>query len=158
MKQVTDTKKKEHMQGSKSGMRKTIALYAKLGLLAVLGACLLAGCEIEEGNRKKLSEPDYTLVAQEDIPQELMEQIEEAKTEEMKLTFADDGALYIVRGYGEQPAGSSIQILELYTTKDGIVCDTQLVGGGKTAENDTTSAFPYIVVKLLCDEQNVVFE
>lgn len=158
MKQVKYEEKKEAVQNHKIRTCKKILRYAKLGLLAVLGACLLAGCEIEEGDRKKLSEPDYTLVAQEDIPQELMEQIEESKTEEMKLTFADEGALYIVRGYGEQPAGSSIQVLELYTIKDGIVCDTQLVGGGKTAENDTTSAYPYIVVKLLCDEQNVVFE
>ena len=87
-----------------------------------------------------------------------MTQIEAAKTEEMKLTYADDGTLYIVRGYGAQPGGSSIQVLELYTTKDGIVFDTQLVGGGKNAENTTTSAYPYIVVKLLSGEQNVVFE
>lgn len=130
----------------------------KIGLLAVLGICLLTGCSIEKGDRQKLSEPDYTLVAQEDIPEELMTQIEAAKTEEMKLTYADDGAFYIVRGYGAQPAGSSIQVLELYGTKDGIVFDTQLVGGGENAADETTSAYPYIVVKLLCDEQNVVFE
>ena len=158
MEQVKKTGKIKKVQNGKKDAGKKHAVNMIIGLVAVLGACLLAGCEIEEGDRKKLSEPDYTLVAQEDIPQELMEQIEEAKTEEMKLTFADDGALYIVRGYGAQPAGSSIQVLELYTIKDGIVCDTQLVGGGKTAENDTTSAYPYIVVKLLCDEQNVVFE
>ena len=130
----------------------------KIGLLAVLGICLLTGCSIEKGDRQKLSEPDYTLVAQEDIPEELMTQIDAAKTEEMKLTYADDGAFYIVRGYGAQPAGSSIQVLELYGTKDGIVFDTQLVGGGENAADETTSAYPYIVVKLLCDEQNVVFE
>ena len=28
----------------------------------------------------------------------------------------------------------------------------------KNAEDTTTSAYPYIVVKLLCGEQNVVFE
>lgn len=128
------------------------------GLLAVLGACLLAGCSVEKGERRKLSEPDYTIVAQEDIPQELMTQIDDAKEEEMKLTYADGGALYIVRGYGAQPAGSSIQVLELYCTDDGVVFDTQLVGGGKNIGDETTSANPYIVVKLLCDEQNVVFE
>ena len=62
------------------------------------------------------------------------------------------------RSGGAQPGGSSIQVLELYTTNEGIVCDTQLVGGGKNTDNETTSAYPYIVVKLLCDEQNVVFE
>ncbi|MCI7131553.1 MAG: protease complex subunit PrcB family protein [Lachnospiraceae bacterium] len=130
----------------------------RMVLLAGLLACLFAGCSIETGERQKLSEPEYTLVAQEDIPQELMEQIEAEKTEDMKLTYADDGALYIVRGYGPQPGGSSIQVLELYYTDDGIVFDTQLVGGGENTGDETTSAYPYIVVKLLCGEQNVVFE
>ena len=56
----------------------------KIGLLAVLGICLLTGCSIEKGDRQKLSEPDYTLVAQEDIPQALMEQIEAAKMQRMR--------------------------------------------------------------------------
>lgn len=130
----------------------------KLGLAAVIGACLLAGCSMQQGGQEKVSEPEYTLVAQEDIPQELMTRIETAKTEDMKLTYADDGAFYIVRGYGAQPGGSSIQVLDLYCTQDGIVFDTQLVGGGENADDATTSAYPYIVVKLLCGEQNVVFE
>lgn len=127
-------------------------------LLAALSVCLLAGCGMEKGAQQKLSEPEYTIVAQEDVPEELAGQIEAAKTEEMKLTYADDGTFYIVRGYGEQPGGSSIQVLELYGTKEGIVFDTQLVGGGGNTGDETTSAYPYIVVKLLCDEQNVVFK
>lgn len=129
-----------------------------MGLFMALGVCLLTGCGIEKGAGQKLSEPEYTIVAQEDVPEELAGQIEAAKTEEMKLTYADDGTFYIVRGYGEQPGGSSIQVLELYGTQDGIVFDTQLVGGGENAGDETTSAYPYIVVKLLCGEQNVVFK
>lgn len=129
-----------------------------LWLSVVFCVCLFAGCSIENGERKKLSEPEYTLVAQEDIPEALMEQVEAAKSEDMKLTYADAGAFYIVRGYGAQPGGSSIQVLELYCTDEGIVFDTQLVGGGENTGDETTSAYPYIVVKLLCGEQNVVFE
>ncbi len=127
-------------------------------LAALLGICLLAGCGIEEQPAGKEADLEYTLVAQTDIPQELLTQIEGAKTEEMKLIYSDGGCLYLVKGYGEQPAGSSIQVLELYQSKDGIVFDTQLVGGGENKGEDTTSAYPYIVVKLLCDEQNVVFQ
>ena len=122
--------------------------------LALL-ACLLTGCSIEAGPQQGGTEPKYTIVAQEDLPPELLEQIETGKTQEMKFSYADADAFYIVRGYGEQPAGSSIQILKLVSTDDGIVFDTQLVG---SSEKQTTSAYPYIVVKLLCDEQNVVFE
>lgn len=144
--------------GSEWNREGTVRFRWMIGLLTVLGVCLFTGCGVEKGAGQKLSEPDYTIVAQEDVPEELAGQIEAAKTEEMKLTYADDGAFYIVRGYGAQPGGSSIQVLELYGTKDGIVFDTQLVGGGKNAEDETTSAYPYIVVKLLCGEQNVVFE
>lgn len=158
MKQVCRSKKVKNTQSGKRKNCKSRAARVTAGLCAILAACLLAGCGMENGKPKKLSEPEYTLLAQEDIPEELMAQIEAAKTEDMKLTFADDGAFYLVRGYGAQPGGSSIQILELYSTDDGIYFDTQLVGGGKHAENETTSAYPYIVVKLLCSEQNVVFE
>ena len=130
----------------------------KTVLAFMLGVCLLAGCGIEEQVPQKQADLEYTLVAEADIPPELMSQIEAAMTEEMKLTYADNGCLYLVKGYGEQPAGSSIQVLALYQTKDGIVFDTQLLGGGGSKEGDTTSAYPYIVVKLLCDEQNVVFQ
>ena len=122
--------------------------------LALL-ACLLTGCSIEAGPQQGGTEPEYTIVAQEDLPPELLEQIETGKTQEMKFSYADADAFYIVRGYGEQPAGSSIRILRLLSTDEGILFDTELLGGGDT---QTTSAYPYIVVKLLCDEQNVVFE
>ena len=158
MKQERRAKKVKNVQNGKGKVCKKHAIRIKAGLLAALGACLLAGCSVEKGGQQKLSELEYTIVAQEDIPEELMTQIETAKTGEMKLTYADDGAFYIVRGYGAQPGGSSIQVLELYCTEDGIVFDTQLVGGGKNAGEETTSAYPYIVVKLLCGEQNVVFE
>ncbi|MBO5153766.1 MAG: protease complex subunit PrcB family protein [Eubacterium sp.] len=158
MRQERRSAKVKNVQNGKRKVCKKHAVRIKAGLLAVLGACLLAGCSVEKGGHQKLSEPEYTIVAQEDIPEELMTRIETAKTGEMKLTYADDGAFYIVRGYGAQPGGSSIQVLELYCTEDGIVFDTQLVGGGKNAGDETTSAYPYIVVKLLCGEQNVVFE
>lgn len=130
----------------------------KMMLAALFGLCLLTGCGIEGTPQEKQADLEYTLVAQEDIPQELLTQIEAAKAEEMKLTYSDGGCFYLVKGYGEQPAGSSIQVLELYQTKDGIVFDTQLLGGGETEDEAGTSAYPYIVVKLLCDEQNVVFQ
>lgn len=158
MEQVKRAEKTNKVRIGKRNICKKYAVNIKIGLLAVIGACLLAGCSMQRGGQEKVSEPEYTLVAQEDIPEELMTRIENEKTEDMKLTYADDGAFYIVRGYGAQPGGSSIQVLELYGTQDGIVFDTQLVGGGENADDTTTSAYPYIVVKLLCGEQNVVFE
>ena len=124
-------------------------------LAALMAACLLTGCSIAGAPEENGTEPEYTIVAQEDLPEELLGQIETAKAQEMKFSYADADAFYIVRGYGEQPAGSSIRILRLLSTDEGILFDTELLGGD---DAQTTSAYPYIVVKLLCDEQNVVFE
>lgn len=134
--------------------KKAILLLAPI--LAVM--TFATGCTIEETDTGKVAEMDYTIVAQEEIPQELMPQIEANKESEMKLTYSDGEYLYLVRGYGEQPAGSSIQVLELYQTTNAICMDTQLLGGGENADSATTSAFPYIVVKLPASEQNVVFQ
>jgi hypothetical protein len=125
----------------------------KLVLLVCL-VWLLAGCAIEDAPEQK-SQVDFTLVAAEDIPAQLLEQIEEAKAQEMKIVFYDGEFLYLVRGYGAQPGGSNIQILELYRTEDGLVLDTELTG---VDESQTTSAYPYLVVKVQSDEQNVVFQ
>lgn len=134
--------------------RKPILLLAPI--LAVI--TFAAGCTIEKADTGKVADMDYTIVAQEEIPQELMPQIEANLEQEMKLTYSDGEYLYIVRGYGEQPAGTSIQVLELYQTGNGICIDTQLLGGGENADSATTSAYPYIVVKLPSSEQNVVFQ
>ena len=138
-----------------------------LGIM--LCVCCMNGCGKETGengfgisvqneNAEKIADLDYTLVADEEIPQELMDRIAAVQNQELRLTYSEGEFLYIVRGYGEQPRGSSIQLLELYETNEGIVCRTQLVGGGKTDDDATTRANPYIVVKLPCDGQNVVFE
>jgi hypothetical protein len=47
-------------------------------------------------------------------------------------------------------------VLELYETDDGLVLNTEITGPG-TESTQTTSDYPYIVVKLESDEQNVVF-
>ncbi len=129
--------------------------HIKRIIAALLVTSMLTGCSIEAAPEDAGTEPEYTIVAQEDLPPELLEQIELGKKQEMKITYADAEAFYIVRGYGEQPSGSSIRILKLRSTDQGIIFDTELIGGGDT---QTTRAYPYIVVKLLCDEQNVVFE
>lgn len=131
-------------------------LYAGAVMLFCVTAA--AGCTIEETDTSKISDVDYTVVSDEEIPQELMTQIEDGCSGELKLTYSDGEYLYIVRGYGEQPAGSSIQVLDLYQTTNALCIDTQLLGSGENKENQTTSAYPYIVVKLPSSEQNVVFE
>lgn len=126
-----------------------------LAMLLVLTVCTGCGSGTDAGQAR--TQPDYTVVSEDAVPEELAAQIDTGSDEELRLVYADGGALYLVRSYGRQPAGSSIQVVDLYGDADGLHLDTQLVGGGQAA-SQTTSAHPYIVVKLLADEQNVVFE
>lgn len=128
------------------------------GLMMLFGCVILGGCSIEETNRSKVEDIDYTVVADEDLPETLIEEIDSIGDEEIKLSFSDGEYLYLVRSYGVQPAGSSIQVLSLYRTKNAIVFDTKLLGNEEGQTQDEHTSNPYIVVKLQGEEQNVVFE
>ena len=81
-----------------------------------------AGCSVEQTNRTKISDLDYTIAAEADIPEELQNDIEEKKAADFKMTYKDSEFLYIVRGYGEQETGGySICIRNLYLTSNAII-------------------------------------
>ena len=70
--------------------------------------CLSFGCTSKKEER--LQEIDFTVVDDDEIPEELKTIIDQKKTGEFKLTYADQDELYIVVGYGKQLTGGySIQ-------------------------------------------------
>lgn len=131
----------------------------ELVIVVVTISCLLGGCSIEQTDGTKISDLSYTILKEEEIPQELLAQIEEKKASDFKMTYETDDSLYIVRGYGEQETGGySISVKELYLTRNAIFLDSNLIGprkGEKTAQNPS---FPYLVIKTELREENVVFE
>ena len=58
----------------------------------------------------KISDLDYTIAAEADIPEELQNDIEEKKAADFKMTYKDSEFLYIVRGYGEQETGGIVSV------------------------------------------------
>ena len=125
---------------------------------AFFAALLFAGCSVEQTNRTKISDLDYTIAAEADIPEELQNDIEEKKAADFKMTYKDSEFLYIVRGYGEQETGGySICIRNLYLTSNAIIFDTELIGPRKGTISKSPS-YPYIVVKVELRDENVVFE
>lgn len=117
------------------------------------------GCSSEKLSTEKLRDIDFTVVDEEDIPEELEEMIDEKEEEPFKLTYADGGVLYIAVGYGEQPTtGYSIQVTELYESKNAIYIHTNLIGPSKDEKVLERETHPYIVVKLEYIDKNVVFE
>ena len=128
-------------------------------ILCVILLSLMTGCSAEKLRTEKLRDIEFTVVDEENIPEELEEMIEEKEEKPFKLTYADNGALYIAVGYGEQPtSGYSIEVKELYETENAIYIHTNLIGPAKDEKIVEQKTYPYLVVKLEFIDKNVVFE
>ena len=127
-----------------------------LSLIVLLALC---ACSAKELATEKMRDIDFTVVNEEDIPEELMNLIKEKETTPMKLTYADGGALYIVEGYGEQPtSGYSIEVKECFETKNAIYLHTNLIGPTNDEKIVEKATYPYIVIKMEFIDKNVVFQ
>ena len=77
----------------------------------------------------KLKGLEFTVVEDADVPEKLMEAINEKKSQPFKTTYSDEEYLYIAVGYGEKPTGGySISVDEFYLTDNAIYVDTNLIG------------------------------
>ncbi|WP_455714160.1 protease complex subunit PrcB family protein [Anaerosporobacter sp.] len=135
-------------------------LIKRLSLLLVcLITIMLAGCKSEKADIKKIKDLEFTVVEDADVPEELMQMIDEKKEEAFKMTFKSEDYLYIIVGYGAKPTGGySIAVNELYLTSNAIYFDTDLIGPEKTESVSETTTYPYIVVKLEKLDKRVVFK
>ena len=130
-----------------------------LAILCITLCVSVLGCSAEKLSTEKIRDIEFTVVDEENIPEELEEMIDEKEELPFKLTYADNGDLYIAVGYGEQPtSGYSIEVKELYETKNAIYIHTNLIGPTKDEMILERETYPYIVVKLEYIDKNVVFE
>lgn len=133
----------------------------KIGILivTVLLTMILSGCSLLSEERVKLRDLDFTVLAEEKIPEELLSIINEKKAEAFKLTYSDKDYLYICIGYGEQATGGySIAVNELYETDSAIYVNTELLGPDPSEKSNPTPSYPYIVLKTEYLDQTVIFE
>lgn len=131
----------------------------KTTLLAALVTIILTSCNFLSEERVKLRDLDFTVLAEEKIPEELKSIIEEKKAEPFQLTYTDRDYLYIVIGYGEQVTGGySIAVNELYLTDSAVYVNTELLGPEPSQKSNAEPSFPYIVIKTEFTEQPVIFE
>lgn len=127
-------------------------------ILWVLVVHVMTGCSVTRENKDKVRDLDFTVTAAEQLPEELRKLTEEKKISPFKLTYTNDGGLYIAVGYGEQPSGGySIVVNELYLTENAIVIDTELKGPESAEESGTEKSYPYVVVQTEYLEQPVIF-
>lgn len=135
-------------------MKKILSIILSLCILLTLCAC-----SAKELATEKMRDIDLTVIKEEDIPEELMTMIKEKETTPFKLTYADQGALYIAEGYGEQPtSGYSIEVKECFETKNAIYLHTNLIGPTKEERIVEKATYPYIVIKMEFIDKNVVFQ
>lgn len=119
----------------------------------------LTGCADKEASKEKIRDLEFTVVKEEEIPEELKVQIEQKQESRFKLTYKTEEYLYIASGYGAQETGGySICIKELYLTENAIYLKTELSGPQKGENVSKGMSFPYIVVKLERRDEPVVFE
>ena len=139
----------------KDKCKKTLFVVGMLFL--VFGAA--AACTVPVWTEEEKIPIEFTIVSTERLSEELQEIVETKKEQEFKVTYADDGYLYICVGYGKQDGGGySVTVDELYETESCVYVNTGLLGPktGNNRQNDVS--YPYIVIKMEFRDKVVVFD
>ena len=143
-------------------MRKLLSGKMMLVVCLLAWVCivrLLTGCSVARESQEKVRDLEFTVVGENELPQELKALAEEKKAAPFKLSYSNDQGLFIVVGYGEQSTGGySITVRELYLTENSIVIDTELLGPQKGEETGVAKSYPYITVRTEYLENPIVFQ
>lgn len=132
----------------------------------IVSACLVCllclgvfACAKKQDAMEKIRDLECTVIAEDNLPDELLRMIGEKKTDAFKMTFEDQGFLYICIGYGAQRTGGySIALNDLYETANAVYVDTNLIGPSPEEKNDAVASYPYIVIKTEFIDKPVVFD
>ena len=132
-------------------------------ILSVFLICMMCmgvyACGKKQDGMEKIKDLECTVIAEENIPEELLDMIEQKKTEAFKITFEDRGFLYISVGYGTQETGGySIAMNALYETTNAIYVYTNLIGPAPEEKSKPVESYPYIVIKTEFIDKPVVFD
>ncbi len=119
----------------------------------------LTGCGFFSKDDKKVSEMDYTVVEDADLPVELKKLIDEKKESTLRLTYTTKDYTYVVAGYGKQPSsGYSIKVNDVYLGQNAIIVNVELVGPAASESVTQMPTTPYIVLKMEKRDEAVVFK
>lgn len=136
-----------------------IVSQCRLGILILFLLLMLTGCVSKQQETEKLRDLEFTVIDKEEMPPEFQEVIETNKSMPFRLTYTDQGKLYIAEGYGAQPkTGYSVAVTGLYETKEAIYIHTNLLGPEKGEDTKDITTFPYVVVELEYIEKPVMFD
>lgn len=136
-------------------MRRKIHVFL---LFLPLFMIFFVGCGKSEDEIIKEKNLDYTVMEEADLPEKLLEIIKQKQAKPFCLTYKDEDALYICRGYGTQnTSGYSITVDELFLGSNAIYLKTTLLGPDQDELVTQTPTHPYIALKIERMDENVVF-
>jgi hypothetical protein len=118
----------------------------------------LTGC-VKKYDEEKESDIDYTIVTEEEMPDQVKEILQASEKDSFRKTYSDKDYLYIIIGYGAQPtSGYSIEVQNLYQSSDAIFVTTMLKGPSHSESVLEIETYPSIVLKVEYTEKPVVFQ
>ncbi|MFP4697803.1 MAG: protease complex subunit PrcB family protein [Eubacteriales bacterium] len=121
---------------------------------------VVVGCKTQKINDgEKISNIEFSILDEDDAPQEVKDYIEEQKKEPFRFTYTNCEKYYIVIGYGEKPTGGySVQVKELYETNKSIIVETELLGPSKDDVVSMALTYPYIIIQTEYIDKPVSYE
>lgn len=135
-----------------------ITKWIKKIAIVLLVTMSICGCATEDNTEAKLRDLAFTVVAEEEQPEALVEVIEQKKTSPFQISYTLGEDLYLAIGYGEQQTGGySISVDELYETESSIVINTTLLGPSADEQVVQSITYPYIVIKTELLDKDVDF-
>lgn len=135
-------------------------IIRRLVLAFCMTAVIVLACGCKETEPEgKIRDLEFTVIENDEIPKALADVIEENKQTEMKLSYLNEGYLYIARGFGQQETGGySISVKECYLAEDGIHVSFELIGPPHNEKLKEEPSYPYIVIKTEGLEETILFE
>jgi hypothetical protein len=101
---------------------------------------------------------EYKVLSEEEIPIEILEEIEKYKEESVQCSYICSDKLYIVVSYGMQDtSGYTVEVNDLYESSNAIFVKTTLKGPASLKEAKEEITYPYIVLRISLSDKKVVF-
>ncbi len=127
--------------------------------IVMISAFCMCGCAMEEETEEKLRDLEFTVVAEEEQPDALVEVIEQKKKAPFQISYTLGESLYLAIGYGEQSTGGySISVDELFETESNIIVNTTLIGPNADEKVVQSLTYPYVVIKTELIDKDVDFQ
>lgn len=136
-------------------MFKKICIFLAVAVIIVI-ICMFM--KITKIDKKRLNDIEYKVLSEEEIPIEILEEIEKYKQESVQCSYICSAKLYIVVTYGRQDtSGYTVEVNDLYESSNAIFVKTTLKGPATLKEAKEEITYPYIVLSISLSDKKVVF-